>query len=394
MNDIPLIRPNPPRLSRLIAELAAIEASGTFSNNGPVCRRFEAAATKALFGGRGACLAVANATLGLMIALRYQTRDRAPGGLALMPSFTFAATGHAAAWAGLTPLLCDIGRDDWTMDLAAAETLLRAHRGKVAAIVPYATFGAALDLDRYDWLARRYDAALVVDAAASLGSLDADGRGFGAGSRAAIVYSMHATKTFATGEGGLIHSGDRALVEALRAMTNFGFESGRSATLPGLNAKLTEVGALLALEKLGGIEAVASHRAILAERYRAELDGFALQAPRGLRQPMQFMSALLPPALAGGRGWIVDRLAAQGIGAATYFSPHLAEQPWFRDHAESGPLPVTDDIAARILALPITDAMTLDEVSAVCAALKVACLEAAQGAGIGTAPGARRRAVP
>ena len=322
---------------------------------------------------------MANATLGLMIALRYMTRDRAPGGLALMPSFTFAATGHAAAWAGLTPLLCDIARDDWTMDLAAAEALLRAHRGRIAAIVPYATFGVSLDLDRYAWLARRHEAALVVDAAASLGSLDDEGRGFGADAHGAIVYSMHATKTFATGEGGLIHSGDAKLIDALRAMTNFGFESGRSATLPGLNAKLTEVGALLALEKLDEIESVAAHRAMLAERYRTELDGFATQAPRGRRQAMQFMSTLLPPALADRRGWIVDRLAAQGIGAATYFSPHLAEQPWFAEHAEAGPLPVTDDIAARILALPITDAMTTDEVSAVCAALKVACLDAAQG---------------
>ena len=390
MNDIPLIRPNPPRLSRLVDELVAIEASGTYSNGGPVCRRFEAAATEALFDGRGATLAVANATLGLMIALRYLTRDRAPGGLALMPSFTFAATGHAAAWAGLKPLLCDIERADWTMDLVAAEALLRAHRGQVAAIVPYATFGTALDLDRYDWLARRYDAALVVDAAASLGSLDAVGRGFGTGCRGAVVYSMHATKTFATGEGGLIHSGDKALIDALAAMANFGFECGRSATLPGLNAKLTEVGALLALEKLGQIDAVAAHRAALADRYRAELDGFAVQASRGMRQSMQFMSALLPPALAGRRGWIVDRLGAQGIGAGVYFSPHLAEQPWFRDHAVAGPLGVTDEIAARILALPITDAMTLDEVSAVCAALKVACLEATQCA----QPAARRRAVP
>ncbi len=390
MNDIPLIRPNPPRLSRLVDELEAIEASGTYSNGGPVCRRFEAAATETLFGGRGAALAVANATLGLMIALRHLTRDKAPGGFALMPSFTFAATGHAAAWAGCKPLLCDIARAEWTMDLVAAEALLRAHRGKVAAIVPYATFGTTLDLDRYDWLARRYDAALVVDAAASLGSLDVVGRGFGTGCRGAVVYSMHATKTFATGEGGLVHSGDRALIDALRAMANFGFESGRSATLPGLNAKLTEVGALLALEKLGEIEAVAAHRAMLAGRYRAELDGFAMQAPCGQRQTMQFMSVLLPPALAGARGWIVDRLAAQGIGAATYFSPHLHEQPWFRDHAEAGPLAVTDDVAARILALPITDAMTPDEVSAVCAALKLACLDAAQGAPSAT----RRQAVP
>ncbi|WP_422631147.1 DegT/DnrJ/EryC1/StrS family aminotransferase, partial [Pseudomonas proteolytica] len=50
-----------------------------------------------------------------------------------------------------------------------------------------------------------------------------------------MVHSMHATKTFAVAEGGLIHSGDARLIDRLRAMTNFGFEAGRNATLPGLN---------------------------------------------------------------------------------------------------------------------------------------------------------------
>ena len=76
-------------------------------------------------------------------------------------------------------------------------------------LLPYATFGNAIDLDRYAWLQRRYDVGVVIDAAASLGTIDEAGRGFGTGAPFAFVYSMHATKTFAVAEGGLIHSGDR-----------------------------------------------------------------------------------------------------------------------------------------------------------------------------------------
>ena len=91
--DLPLIKPEPPKLSRMLAGLEAIEASGTYSNNGPVVRRFEQAATEQLFGGRGGCLAASTATLGLMIALRHATMRQAPGRqLVLMPAFTFAAT--------------------------------------------------------------------------------------------------------------------------------------------------------------------------------------------------------------------------------------------------------------------------------------------------------------
>ncbi len=372
--DLPLIRPNPPKLSALVEGLAAIESSGVFSNYGPVARRFEKAATEQLFGGRGACLAVANATLGLMIAIKHATLGNEPGRhLALMPSFTFAATAQAAAWAGLTPLLADCDPDDWALCRKAEERLLAEHGRRIAAIVPYATFGNSIDLDHYAWLARRYDVAVVVDAAASLGSLDAEGRGFGTGSPFPVVYSMHATKTFATSEGGLVHCADVAVIERLRAMANFGFESGRSATLPGLNAKLAEVPSLIAEAKLAEIGAIAAHREALAQHYRARLAAFSLQKPGGHAQAMQFMAVLLPRALADHRATIVDRLGAAGIGAGTYFSPHLAEQPWFRETCVIDALPVTDDIAARMLTLPLTDDMTTAHVDRVADALIAIC---------------------
>ena len=372
--DLPLIRPNPPKLSRLLDGLEAIEASGIFSNSGPVARRFEAAVTKRLFDGKGACLAVANATLGLMIALRHarigQDDTRR---LALMPAFTFAATAQAAEWAGLTPLLADCDPDDWAMCPYAEERLLAEHGRRIAAIVPYATFGNSIDLDRYAWLARRHDVAVVVDAASSLGSLDAEGRGFGGGYRFPVVYSMHATKPFATSEGGLIHCADAGLIEALRAMGNFGFEGARSATLPGLNAKLSEVAALIAEAKLDEVGEVVAHRMALVERYRQRLAGFSLQRPVGHAQAMQFMPVLLPRALAAHRAEIVARLGVAGIGAGTYFSPHLGEQPWFRESCVIDALPVTDDIAARMLALPLTDGMTPADVDRVCDSLIAIC---------------------
>ena len=385
--DLPLIRPNPPKLSTLGLGLEAIESSGTFSNYGPVARRFEQAVTAQLFGGRGACLAVANATLGLMIALKRATLGHEPGRhLALMPSFTFAATGQAAAWAGLTPLLADCDPDDWALCRKAEERLLAEHGRRIAAIVPYATFGNSIDLDHYAWLAKRHDVAVVVDAAASLGSLDAEGRGFGTGSPFPIVYSMHATKTFATSEGGLIHCVDTDVIEQLRAMANFGFEGGRSATLPGLNAKLAEVPALIAEAKLAEIGAIVAHRETLAQHYRARLAAFSLQKPGGHAQAMQFMAVLLPRALARHRAAIVARLGEAGIGAGTYFSPHLAEQPWFRETCVIDALPVTDDIAARMIVLPLTDAMTIADVDRVADTLIAICAALPRTRSIAAAP--------
>ena len=371
---LPLIAPNPPRLSDHLDALRRVETSGIFSNNGPEVRAFEAEITAQMFGGHGASLAVGNATLGLMVAIRQAAKmNPAPGTMALMPALTFAATAQAAAWAGLTPLVCDIDPDSWEASAAHEEALLRAHGDRIGVIVPYATFGTAIDLDRYAWLADRYGVGVVIDAAASLGTLDEAGRGFGAEAPFAVVYSMHATKTFAVAEGGLIHSGDAALVDQMRAMINFGFESGRSATLPGINAKLPEIVAVMARAKLADIENVCAHRAALDAAYRAALPGFDLQASRGRRQVSQFMPVLLPAALASRRDEIAQKIEAAGVGCGRYFSPHLGEQPWFRATAQIEPTPVADAIAGRMLSLPITDAMNVADVSVAAAAFKAAC---------------------
>lgn len=364
MTCFPLIQPQPPRLSTLGKGLRAIEERQIYSNGGPAVRMFERDVTDQLFAGRGASLAVSNATAGLMLALRHGVGPRANRGFfALVPALTFAATAQAAVWAGLVPLIHDIDPDTWVSDPAIEEALLRRHAGRIAALVPYATFGRTIDLDRYAWLARRHDVTVVIDAAASLGSLATDGANFGAGAAMAVVYSMHATKTFATGEGGLVHSGDEALIEALRRMANFGFGEARSAQAAGLNAKLSEVGGLLASAKLQDIVAIAKHRANLGACYRAELPEFTPQAPDPGRQCFQFWSMLLPPHLASSRATIMARLGELGIGSGHYFSPHLGQQPFFRTDALIKPTPVADDVASRIVSLPILDTMTQADVS-------------------------------
>ena len=358
MTPLPLIAPNPPRLSELGDALRRVEASGIYSNNGPEVRAFEADVTARMFGGKGASLAVGNATLGLMIAIRHATGlQPQPGTLALMPALTFAATASAAEWAGLTPLVCDVDPDDWSASAAEEERLLRRYGERIGCVVPYATFGNAIDLDRYRHYRQRYGVGVVIDAASSLGTCDDTGEGFGAEAPFAVVHSLHATKTFAVAEGGLIHSGDPQLIATLRAMTNFGFESGRSATLPGINCKLPEVLAVMARDKLAHIEEVCRRRSRVEAAYRDALAGFDLQRVSGTTRAMQFMPVLLPAHLAPRRDAIAAALEADGIGSGRYFSPHLGEQPWFRRTARIEPTPHADAIAARMLSLPITDFM-------------------------------------
>ncbi len=364
---IPLIRPSPPRLSRQASLLAGIEDSGIFSNFGPVNTRFETDLGERLFGGTGACMTVCNATIGLMLALREATKERtARQRYALMPSFTFAATAQAALWCGLTPLLCDIDGATWAPCAQSEAALLRRYEGEVAVILPYATFGYDIDLRRYEQLWRTEGVPVVVDAAASLGTVSAGGLGFGAGFAGSVVFSMHATKSFAVGEGGVIHSADTELIGRLRAMANFGFGQPRTATMPGINAKLSEVAALTAHLQLNEYDAIVRRRALLMQRYRSRLDWMRFQAPSPCVQAHQFVPAMLPRLVAPLRTQIQARLKTLGIGTATYFDPHLAEQPYIAANSVLGDLRATRDVAARMVSLPLYDGMGVEQVDEVC----------------------------
>lgn len=368
MHSLPFIDPQPPRLSEQLDGLRRIEASGRFTANGPELVAFEAEATGHFFGGEGACVALGNATLALMLALADATRGRARGGYAIMPAFTFAATAQAAWWAGLTPLLIDVDPADWCAGAAAEQAALHRYGEQVAAIVPCATFGHAIDLDRYTHLAACHDVAVVVDAAAALGTRDAEGRGFGAGAPFPIVYSMNVTKPFSVAEGALVHCADHDTIARLRAMAGFGFAGGRSAVMPGLNAKMPEAIALLARAKLATIDADIAARAAVAEAYRSRLDRrIATQAGAAGMRAHSFFPIQLP----GGtdRARVAAALEAEGIGTGSYFSPHLGEQPWVREVSVIEATPVADDLAARVLALPVSERMTAADAERVVAAL-------------------------
>lgn len=366
---IPFQRPSPARLSELTSSLREIEESGKFTNYGPVNSRFEAELSARLFHNKGGCLTVNNATIGLMTALKEATPPGAHRRYALMPSFTFAATAHAALWAGLTPLFCDIDGKTWNSSPDSEDELISTYGDQIACIVPYACFGNGLDLDRYEGLSRNNGFGIVVDAAASLGSQDASNTNFGAGFGHALVYSMHATKTFATSEAGVIHCGDPERLARLRTMGNFGFGRAREATLPGLNSKLSEVGALLCLAKLERFEAIVAHRGEIAKQYRALLGpAFTMQQHNEWRLAYQFMPALLPDSLTRSRHDVVEAMAGQGIACAHYFSPHLAEHQYFRDFP-SGSLDMTNEVGRRVISLPIADNMSSESVEEVCFAL-------------------------
>jgi len=365
--DIPFLRPRLVALSEYAGLIEQIDASRLYSNFGPLNTQFEQRVVEEQFDGIGTAATVCNATVGLMLAIQAVKRA---GRYAVMPSFTFAATPLAAQWCGLEPYFVDVDPHDWCVNLTQLQNTL-AHLGDSAAVVvPYATFGTALDLAPYDVLIEQ-GVPVVVDAAPALGTRFA-AQAFGAGFKGPIVYSLHATKTFGIGEGGLVYSGNAAVVAKVKSLSNFGFNANRASTLPGLNAKLSEYGAAVALATLMGHTNRVSLRSEIYAAYAENLGqlglltaGWQLQAQRG-RVAHQFVALATPVGLLNTAA--VTQLARHSVEARTYFSPACHEQPQFAQ-SSCASLKVTEDLSRRIVSLPLWDDIGPQRVRRVCEAL-------------------------
>ncbi len=366
MTAIPFLRPQLPSLDAVAPYFRMAEEARFFSNGGPCERRLRTALSDYL-GGVG-CVPVTNATSGLVVAIRavldaYGTGDRP---FVVMPSYTFVATAGAVRILGLQPLFVDVEPGSWQMDADALADALATFRGRVAGVVGTHTFGlppAAASQQRWRQVCEDAGVPLVVDAAAGFGAVDDTGTRSG---RDVVphVYSFHATKTFAIGEGGAITTLDEDLLQRCDALHSFGFAQGRVATHAGINAKMDELHAATALAALDSFDAVLARRREIAGVYRERLEpyGFTFQTgSSGGTWQAGYMSA--PDAAT--RAAVLTTAAGQQVGVAAYYDLPAHRHPAYDDSPVHGSLPVTDDLAARALALPMANDLTVDEVDRV-----------------------------
>lgn len=365
---VPFLRPNLVPHRTYAHYLDDIDSSHLYSNNGPLACRFEADVVDRLFSGCGAAAAVSSATLGLLLAIARLRRPR--GRYAVMPSFTFVATPLAARWAGLEPYFVDVDPASWSVSAGEWDAALALLGDDVGVVVPCAPFGSAIDLEHLGAL-HRAGTPVVIDAAASLGTTTPAGH-FGVGFPGAVVYSLHATKAFGIGEGGLVYSADPVLVGGVRRAANFGFDAHRKSVELGLNAKLSEYAAAVGLATLEAFPEKVAERARIGAAYLAALDevgalahGWRTQSTNG-SVPYQFMSVLCPAPRSNQD--IVGRLEGEGISARTYFAPACHQQPLF-SLAPHANLAVTEDLARRIVSLPLWEGMPEGTVARVVEAL-------------------------
>jgi dTDP-4-amino-4,6-dideoxygalactose transaminase len=368
MEAIRFQRPKLPPAGEIECYFAASREVRWFSNEGP-CHRLLSERLSAFLGGEISVVLTANATLGLVLALRTLLGERPRGSLVLVPSFTFPATAQAISWNGLQPRWVDVEPDGWHLDPSALRDSLTAHGERVAAVLACSTFGAAPTREQSDaWRAACEEAGvpLIVDSAPGFGASDEHGVLLGRQGDAE-VFSFHATKPFAIGEGGAVTSADPDFAERLAAMTNFSFGTHREIRSSyGLNAKLSELHAAVGLAVLDRFEEVLSARRARAALIRAELEPAGYRFQAGARgSTWQFVPVLAPTVEV--RETVLALAGVRQVEIRGYHTP-LHTLPAF---AGSSPaeLVVTEELARRSLSLPLANDLPESQIQRIVALL-------------------------
>jgi dTDP-3-amino-3,4,6-trideoxy-alpha-D-glucose transaminase len=327
---------------------------------GPEVAAFEEEFAKYL--GAGHAVGVANGTEAITIALR--ALGVGPGDEVVVPSFTFYASAEAIPPTGARPVFCDVDPDSFCV---TAETVKAVLTSKTKAVIAVHLFGNVAPIAEIEALG----VPVIEDSAQAAGSTGPDGRPGALGTIA--TFSFYPSKNLgAFGDGGAIATSDADLADRVRMLRFHGSWDKVNYEHVGYNSRLDEIQAAILRVQLPELDRWAAHRHGVAEWYAQAGLGEHATLPRATEgaRPAWHLYVIRheqPDALAAA-------LRAADIGASGYYRTPIHRQPAMAEWGAGVELPFTDELARTHLALPISAALTRDQVDEVVAAVRDANL--------------------
>ena len=355
---IPVAKPRLPSFAQIAPYLRRIDESGWYSNGGPLVQELERRLAARAGGDAAHVATVANATIGLTLALL--AGDPPAGSLCMVPAWTFAASAHAVLLAGMMPWIVDVDEATGALQPAAARELLRDAPGPVGAVMPVSPFGAPVDPVPWESFREETGIAVVLDAAAAFDSIRA--------SSLPAVVSLHATKVLGIGEGGFVVSTDPSFIEEVQKRANFGFWNSREARVPSVNGKMSEYGAAVGLAGLDTWPETRSDFARVARAYRQELAGRdEIALPEGFGESW-VTSTVVAESRQRNADEIAQALAERHFGSRRWWGGGLHRQAAFAKFPRRD-LSHSEILADSVLGLPCWRDLPNEEISRICDAI-------------------------
>ncbi len=346
---INVTKPFLPDIDDYIGYLRGIWERNWLTNNGPLVNDLELRLKDYLDAKH--LLFMGNGTIALQIAIKALDLK----GEIITTPFSFIATTSSIVWEGCEPVFADIDKDTFNIDPAKIEAAIT---DKTTGILATHVFGNPCDIEAIEQIARKHHLKVIYDAAHCFGTKYKGRHVFNYGDISTA--SFHATKLYHTIEGGAVVTNDPDLLKKMVHMRNFGFESFESFAGVGINGKNSEFHAAMGLVNLKSVDDILKARKEQSKIYDKELATLNVKRPKiqaGAEwnysyYPVVFKteSDLLKSLKSLNDNWIYPR---------RYFYPSLSGVNYVKKYET----PVSDDIAKRILCLPLYHSMKAEDIA-------------------------------
>ena len=348
--------PDMPVTEQLIPYLNEIDNNHWYSNFGPLYTKLKQRVSKELLESvdEDRLTLVSSGSSAIELALK--SLDLPRGAKVLAPSFTFPATIQAILNSGLNPIICDVDEYNWCLTPEIATRNLLLH--DIAAILPVAAFGMPVSSSSWAQFYKHTGIPVVVDAAAALLSQPINDNIF-------YAFSLHATKPFGVGEGGLVVCPSESYATRIKKMSNFGFEPNRNIKLAGTNAKISEFHCAVGLAQIDRIldiknkrTKILNHYLQLFKKFRLNIslqNGYEASPPASLYILFNQVDSCE----------LFETMLSKGIETRRLYLPLIQDFPAFKDNCELASLNFKNaqNISSKGLALPFHNHLSFDDIN-------------------------------
>lgn len=336
-------------LDEYVELLKGVWERGILTHNGPLVQQLEKELCEKLSIEN--FVSVSNGTIAIQMAIKALELK----GEIITTPFTWIATVSAIKWEDCTPVFCDIDPDTLNIDPEKIEALIT---DKTVAIMPVHVFGNPCNVDAIDAIAKKHNLKVIYDGAHAIGSTYKGKSLLEYGDITAT--SMHATKLLNTGEGGGCITTNTELHEKLKRIRFFGHNDTKDIVEDGFNGKMTEVHAALGLANLKYYDEVLTDR---KQKYLTYKDALSTNGSLQFQQTKHGETnySYFPIVFESEKELLIaeSNLNKSNIFPRRYFYPSVNT---YKHVVKYQPTPISENIAIRILCLPLYKKLSYEEI--------------------------------
>ncbi len=334
----------------------------------------ELEAELARFCGAKHCVGVSSGTDALMIAL--MAEDIGPGDAVFLPAFTYTATAEVPLVLGATPVFVDVDPRTFQIDPGHLTDRIGQIRSagklKPRAVIGVDLFGQPADWPALTAIARTENLFLLDDLAQSFGA-SLHGRMLGSQAHATATSFFPSKPLGAYGDGGALFTESAERADLFRSLRTHGEGKTRYEVLrTGMNGRLDSMQAAVLLSKLTVFPEELQARERIARTYDQRLDNIVTTPKRVADSTSAWAIYAILLRDGEARDRVQAALKGNGVPTAIYYPRPLHRQPAYSTQHDGTAMPVSEDLANRILALPIHPDLTDEDVERICVAVRAA----------------------